>query len=252
MGDSNVSLPHSRIPGDTDMSSINTTVMKKLSFSVCLAAMSLLMTGCFTSGNGALSSLVGGVQGGTASNIASSVAGAVANTGTLENILSSFLGKAALNESTLYGTWNYRGVDVAFDSDNLLAQAGGAVAAGQLESRLDSQLQKIGLKPGYCSFTFNSDHTFQATISGKTINGTYAYDASSRKITLTAALGLFNQTATVGTSATGISLLFDADKLLSLVSAGSSLLGGGNSMLSSLSSLVGNYKGMKVGLGLSK
>ena len=81
------------------------------------------MTGCFTSGNGALSSLVGGAQGGTASNIASSVAGAVANTGTLENILSSFLGKAALNESTLYGTWNYRGVDVAFDSDNLLIGA---------------------------------------------------------------------------------------------------------------------------------
>ena len=240
------------IPSIRDIKYISITAMKKIVFPICLAAMGLLMTGCFSTGNGALSSLIGGAQGGTASNIASSVAGAVANTGTLENILSSFLGKTTLNENSLYGTWNYRGVDVAFESDNLLAQAGGAVAAGQLESKLDSQLQKFGLKPGSCSFTFNSDHTFQATISGKNINGTYTYDASSRKITLTAALGLFNQTATVGTTATGISLLFEADRLLSLVSAGSSLLGGGNSMLSSLSSLVGNYKGMKVGLGLTK
>lgn len=225
--------------------------MKKLFFPVCLAVVSLSMTSCLTSGNGSLSSLLSS-QGGSASTIASSVAGAVANTGTLENILSSFLGNTTLNEASLYGTWTYRGVDVAFESDNLLAQAGGAVAAGQLESKLDSQLTKVGLKPGSCTFTFNSDKTFQANIGGKTINGTYVYDASTRKITLTAALGLFNQTATVGTTATGVSLLFEADKLLSLVNAGSSLLGGGNSMLSSLSGLVSNFKGMKVGLGLSK
>lgn len=225
--------------------------MKKLIFPVCLCAMGLAMSSCLSTGTGGLGSALG-QSGKTASNIASSVAGAVANTGTLENILSSFLGKATLSEEMLHGTWNYRGTDVAFESDNLLAKAGGAVAAGQLEEKLDGQLSKIGLKPGSCTFTFNADKTFRANINGRNINGTYTYDASSRTITLTAALGLFNQTASVGTTATGISLLFDADKLLSLVSAGSSLLGGSNSMLSSLSGLVGNYKGMKVGLGLSK
>ena len=108
------------------------------------------------------------------------------------------------------------------------------------------------MKEGNCTFVFNQNKTFQAVLNGKTIQGTYVYNPSTRSITLTAALGLFNQTATVGSTTSGISLLFDADKLLSLVSAGSSLLGGNNSTLSSLTSLVNNYNGMKIGLGMSK
>ena len=221
--------------------------MKKLILPLCIASLALSLTGCLggmnTQGNAAQSNI---------GSIVSGVAGAVANTGTLEDLLSGFLSKATLNESSLYGTWKYTGVDIVFETDNFLAKAGGAVAANSLEEKLDAQLAKIGMKEGNCTFVFNQNKTFQAVLNGKTIQGTYVYNPSTRSITLTAALGLFNQTATVGSTTSGISLLFDADKLLSLVSAGSSLLGGSNSTLSSLTSLVNNYNGMKIGLGMSK
>lgn len=221
--------------------------MKKLILPLCTASIALSLTGCF--GGAAMQGTAAQSQAGS---IVSSVAGAVANTGTFDNLLSGFLSKATLSESSLYGTWKYTGVDVVFESDNLLAKAGGAVAASSLEKKLDAQLARIGMKEGTCTFVFNQNKTFQAVLNGKTLQGTYVYNPSSRTITLTAALGLFNQTATVGSTTSGISLLFEADKLLSLVSAGSSLLGGNNSTLSSLSSLVNNYNGMKLGLGMSR
>ena len=171
---------------------------------------------------------------------------------TKGNLLSTFLGGTTLNEESLYGTWTYQGVDVAFESENLLAKAGGAVAAGTVEEKIDEQLQKYGIKPGSVKFTFNKDHTFSAVIGGKSVNGTYTYDPATRKLNLVAALGLFNQTATVGTSLKGISLLFPADKLLSIAQMAGGILGQSNSTLSALTQLVGNYKGMQVGLQLSK
>lgn len=214
--------------------------MKKALIIAPLAALSL--TSC---------SLLGGMAG-TGGSMASSVVGALANENTLNNLLSSFLGGVAINEQTLYGTWTYQGVDVAFESENFLAKAGGAVAAGTVETKIEEQLQKYGIKPGVARFTFNQDKTFTANLGGKNVSGTYTYDPATRQLTLSAAFGLFNQTATVGTSGRGISLLFPADKLLSLVSTASSLLGQSSGTLSTLSSLVGNYKGMQIGLELSK
>lgn len=224
--------------------------MKKLTFAATLIAATTLLTSCGL--GSAASALLGGQTGAAAGNIAQSVVGAITNQGTISNLLSTFLGGTTLKEESLYGTWTYQSVDVAFESENLLAKAGGAVAAGTVEQKIDEQLQKYGIKPGAVKFTFNKDHTFSAVISGKTVNGTYTYDPATRKINLVAALGLFNQTATVGTSLKGISLLFPADKLLSLAQMAGGLLGSTNSTLSALTSLVGNYKGMQIGLALSK
>ncbi len=228
--------------------------MKKILFSVSAMALSLTLTSCGlgTTGSSLVSGLLGGNTGSTASSVVSGLGSALTNQNTLGNLLSTFLGTTAVSESTLYGTWTYQGVDVAFESDNLLSKAGGAVAAGTIENKIDEQLSKYGIKKGSSKFTFNQDKTFSATLSGKTINGTYTYDSSSRKINLVAALGLFNQTATVGTTANGISLLFEADKMLKLVGTASSLLGNSNTTLSTLSSLVNNYNGMQIGLGLAK
>lgn len=221
--------------------------MKKLTI-LTIAAATLTLTSCSLSGAG---SLLSGAAG-TAGNVAKDVASALTNGNTISNLLSTFLGGQKLTEESLYGTWTYQGVDVAFESENLLAKAGGAVAAGTAEQKIDEQLQKFGIKPGSVKFTFNKDKTFNAVISGKTINGTYTFDPETSKLNLTAALGLFNQTATVGNTAKGISLLFPADKLLSLAQMAGGLLGQANSTIGTLSSLVKNYKGMQIGLEMSK
>ena len=233
--------------------------MKKILFAAATVALCGSLVSCSMLG-GAGSPLAGALSkggntpqaGNTAANVGSAVAGALTSKNTLKNLLSGFLGKMPVTEQHLYGTWTYQGVDVAFESENLLSKAGGVVAAGTIEDNIDEQLQKYGIKPGSVKFTFNADHTFSANFGGKSVNGTYTYDEKNRKITLIAALGLFNQTATVGTTAKGISLLFPADKLLSLVSVAGGILGQANTTISALTSLVNNYKGMQIGLEMSK
>lgn len=78
------------------------------------------------------------------------------------------------NTASMEGTWTYTGSALAFESDNLLQQAGGAVAASAVEKKLDDFLQRIGIQSGQMSFTFAADSTFQTTIKGKTMKGTYS------------------------------------------------------------------------------
>lgn len=228
--------------------------MKQILTAISAIAMSAALTSCSFGGAGSslAGALLGQGAGKTAAGVGSAVAGAVTSGNTLNNLLSSFLGKVPLKEEALYGAWTYQGVDVAFESESLLSKAGGMVAAGTIEEKLDEQLKKYGIKPGSVKFTFNADHTFSAVLSGKPVNGTYTYDPATRKLNLVAAFGLFNQTCTVGTTAKGISLLFPADKLLSLVSTAGTLLGNSNSTLGTISSLVNNYNGMQIGLEMSK
>lgn len=230
--------------------------MKKTLIAISIAALGVLATGCSGLMGGAGSALLqgaaGALGGNAAAGTAQTVVGALTNQHTLGNLLGTFLNGVALDETALHGTWTYQGIDVAFDSENLLAKAGGAVAAGQLETKIDEQLTKYGVKAGAVKFTFNPDHSFAATLLGHTVNGTYTYDPKSRQLTMTAALGLFNQTCTVGTTAKGISLLFPADKLLELLTMTSGLMGGQNVTLATVSQLVSNYKGMKIGLEMSR
>ena len=225
--------------------------MKKLTLAAALIAAATTLSSCGSLGSAA-GALLGGQTGAAAGNLAQGVVGALTNGNTISNLLSTFLGGVPLTEESIYGTWTYQGVDVAFESETLLAKAGGAVAAGTVEQKIDEQLQKYGIKAGAVKFTFNKDHTFTAKIGGQNINGTYTFDPQTRKLNLVAALGLFNQTCTVGTTAKGISLLFPADKLLSLAQMAGGLLGQANSTIGALSQLVTNYKGMQIGLEMSK
>lgn len=223
--------------------------MKKLTLAAALIVAATTLSSCSLGG---ASSLLGSQAAGTAGTLAKGVASALTNGNTINNLLSSFLGGAALTQESLHGNWTYQGVDVAFESENLLAKAGGAVAAGTVEQKIDEQLQKYGIKPGAVKFTFNADNTFTAKLGGQNVSGTYTFDPQSRKLNLVAALGLFNQTCTVGTTAKGISLLFPADKLLSLAQMAGGMLGQSNSTIGALSNLASNYKGMQIGLEMSK
>lgn len=65
--------------------------------------------------------------------------------------------------------------------------------------------------------------------------------------------GLLNLQPQVVRNGNGIALLFESDKLLGILGTASSLLGKmGNNNLSLVSSLLGNYQGMRIGLKLSK
>ena len=121
-----------------------------------------------------------------------------------------------VNLAEMTGTWVYTGAAVEFESDNLLAKAGGAVAANTLAGKLDEQLQKLGFREGTLSFTFEADSTFQATLGGKPVKGTYTYDQVENRVTLKLAR-LVPLKATLKYTSAQMDLLFNFDRLLDLV-----------------------------------
>ena len=122
--------------------------MKKSYISMAVLAGSLMLaTSCGTTAGMGNSS--------SSSNTTSSAV----STGTslLGNLLSGVLGGSTLSANSIVGTWNYTGADCVFETENLLAKAGGAVAANKVESEINDNLAKVGIKKGSCAFTFNSD-----------------------------------------------------------------------------------------------
>lgn len=153
------------------------------------------------------------------------------------------------NTASMEGTWTYTGSALAFESDNLLQQAGGAVAASAVEKKLDDFLQRIGIQSGQMSFTFAADSTFQTTIKGKTMKGTYSYDQSTKKAQLKFSK-LLNINTTVNCTSQQMELLFPSDRLLDLLTFLASK--SNNVTLQSIGSLAESYDGMMLGFTLEK
>lgn len=168
------------------------------------------------------------------------------------DMLGSILGNyATLTAKDLQGTWNYTGTDCRFKSENLLKQAGGEVAATEIEKKLDDAFSKVGIGKGTCTFTFNADNSYSATLGGKSISGTYAFDEANKKLNLTYLMGLGNLEANVTKTGTnGISLLFDADKILNLVSLVATV--SNNTTVKAIGSLAGQYDGLLAGFEMKK
>lgn len=227
--------------------------MKKLM--TVLTVCALALSGCVTSGTTTTSStssdatsLLSNVVSGLSSSASSTAA---TTTNTLTNVLSSLLGSTTtLSANSLVGTWNYTGSACVLKSDNALAQLGGTLATSQVESKLDTYLAKVGIKAGSCTFTFGSDNTCTCKFGSRTLTGTYTLDTTNKKVTI-----LFQQvwqaTAYVTFSGSQLELVFNADKVLSLATKVSAL-SSANSTIATISSLLSNYKGMMVGMKMTK
>ena len=147
------------------------------------------------------------------------------------------------------GTWTYSGSAVEFESDNLLMKAGGAAAATMAENKLNEQLSKIGIKDGQMSFTFNADSTFVSTLGKRKLNGTYSYDAGTQMLHLRY-MKLIPMNAKVNYTTQQMDLLFEADKLLKLITFLSSK--SSSATLKAISSLADSYDGMMLGYELKR
>ncbi len=171
--------------------------------------------------------------------------------GLLAGLLSGLLGSSnELSNATLAGTWKYAGTACVFESENLLLKAGGAVAANKITEQLDQNLEKIGIKAGNSSFTFNEDGSYTAKIAGRSLNGKYTLDAENKSIEMTYLAGLGKLTARITKSGNSVKLLFESDKLLQLLQGISAL--SGSTAGNTLSSLISSYDGLYIGLQLEK
>ena len=169
---------------------------------------------------------------------------------SVASTVTSKLTGSSSSSFSLEGTWKYAGQDCQFESDNLLAKAGGAVASSTVESKMEEVLTKLGFDED-CSFVFE-DSSYTMTISSKSSSGTYTYDSDSGELKLTSKLKVsFTCTVSVSSSSK-ISLLFDADKLMSLAKTIGNVASSTSSTISTVTSLLENYDGLQLGIVLEK
>lgn len=191
----------------------------------------------------AVAGILGAVLGGN-SNSSSSAGSSIIN-----GILNNVIGSGTFSKQDLCAhTWKYSKPGCAFTSENLLAQAGGEIAANKVEEKLGEYYSKFGFSSSNTYFTFKTDGTFAAKIDGKSWQGNYTFDEKTHAIQMKGLILSMSGYATK--TANGISLLFDQKKLLNLIKTIGSLKG--NSTLSALGTIANNYDGMRVGFEMTK
>lgn len=188
-----------------------------------------------------IAGVLGGLLGGGSSS--SSTGSSIVN-----GILNNVIGSGTFKKEDLCHTWKYSKPGCAFTSENLLAKAGGEVAATKIEEQLAGYYTKFGITSSNTYFTFNTDGSFNAKIDGKSWNGTYTFDEKTHEIHLKGLLLSASGYATKTT--TGISLLFDQKKLLNLIKTLSAFKG--SSTLSVVGSIANNFDGARVGFEMTK
>ena len=159
------------------------------------------------------------------------------------NAITSVIGLDKVSAQNLIGTWNYNGPGCAFMSKNLLAKAGGEMAAVQIEQKLLPYYQQVGISSSNTTITFNQDGTFTAKIGGAPLVGKYTFDEKEQKITLKTLL--FSTNCYAKRELSGISILFEANKLLTILQVASAL--SGSKDLQTIGELSKNYEGVRVG-----
>ena len=191
----------------------------------------------------AIAGILGAVLGGN-SNSSSSAGSSIIN-----GILNNVIGSGTFSKQDLCAhTWKYSKPGCAFTSENLLAKAGGEIAANKVEEKLGEYYSKFGFSGANTYFTFKTDGTFAAKIDGKSWQGNYTFDEKTHAIQMKGLLLSMSGYATKTTN--GISLLFDQTKLLNLIKTMGALKG--SSTLSAIGTIANNYDGMRVGFEMTK
>lgn len=167
----------------------------------------------------------------------------------LSGVAKTVVGDKATTAESMVGTWKYSAPDCQFESENLLAKAGGEAASAKIESKLESVYQKVGIDK--CEFTFKQDTTYELTVNGKKASGTYSFDAENKTVTMKTRLGV-SVNAHVAVTGSTMSMQFKADKLMSAIKALTNLASKVNSSASTVDALVENYDGLMLGFELTK
>ena len=160
----------------------------------------------------------------------------------------------ATNTVSLPGTWVYKGAAVDLQSDNTLSSLAGTAVTSGVENKINSAFEKVGLKEGAVTFVFNDGMSFTCTIFGKTLSGTWKQNTEENKLTLQfgQTMKYLSMTGYTKVTATGLEILFDANRFLSFLKSAMSLVGKSSTTVSAISGISNSYDGMRLGYKLEK
>ena len=194
-----------------------------------------------TGANQSASSLLGNLVGGAVSNSSTSNS----DSGSLIGGIIGQLVGGLVAPTTIEGTWVYSEPTIQFESESLLAKAGGSMATSAIISKIKPYYEKIGITKGIFSITFSADNTCKYYLNGNSYNGSYVYDSQKNTLEVKSNMGYTLATAYVTVSSNSLAITFDTTKLLTLFQQFGAT--STNSTISSLSSLSASFNGMKTG-----
>ena len=214
---------------------------KYIKHSLALMAAAVTLQGCITAGKGSSTNNDAGILGG--------LLGVVTEQNTIANVITSVIGMDKLTKENLVGTWNYTAPGVAFTSENLLAKAGGEVAASQLKDKLKDTYRSVGIRRENTRIVFGEDNAFSGKIMGKSVRGTYTLDESNGELKMQTLLFTLNGHVKRN-GVNGVSLLFESKKLLTVLQALSAM--SGNANLDMVGEISKNYDGVRIGFDMNR
>mgnify|MGYP002624020215 CR=1 FL=1 len=197
-----------------------------------------------------LGSILGGLTGSSSSSSSTT-------TSTIGNILSGLAGTVYSAPVSLDGTYTYSGsaVSVSSSEGNVLTNLAGTAVTAGIESKVDEQLAKVGIKPGAMTWTFNAeDNTFTCKVLGVSLPGTYKVGDGENTVTLTfgKTMKYLSMTGNLESSLTGAKMVFPANKAMAFLKKVAAVVGQKSSTVSTIASLADNYDNYKIGFKLTK
>lgn len=167
----------------------------------------------------------------------------------LSGVAKAVVGNKATTATSIIGTWSYASPKCQFESENLLAKAGGEVAANEVEEKMQSVYDKVGMNN--IQYTFNEDGTYSYKMKKRKVSGTYVFDDTGKTITMKGKLGI-KTVAHVTVTGNEMSLVFNADKLMSVLKTITGAASKVNSTAATINSVAGSYDGLMLGFELKK
>lgn len=167
----------------------------------------------------------------------------------LSGVAKAVVGNKATTASSIIGTWTYSGPECQFESENLLAKAGGEMAAKEVEEKMIAVYNKVGMNN--IRYTFNEDGTYSYQMKKCTVTGSYVFDDAAKTITMTGKLGL-KTVAYVTVTGNDMSMVFKADKLMSILKTITGAASKVNSTAATINSVAEAYDGLMLGFELKK
>lgn len=167
----------------------------------------------------------------------------------LSGVAKAVVGNKATTASSIIGTWTYSGPECQFESENLLAKASGEMAAKEVEEKMIAVYNKVGMNN--IRYTFNEDGTYSYQMKKRTVTGSYVFDDAAKTITMTGKLGL-KTVAYVTVTGNDMSMVFKADKLMSILKTITGAASKVNSTAATINSVAEAYDGLMLGFELKK
>ncbi len=198
-----------------------------------LAASTLMLSSCFTTGLGT-----------TTNNTTSSVLGSV-----LGSVLNSvLLGGSTYGQSGILGSWYYSAPSTAFTTEKTLTNAGGTATVANINTSLASNYSSIGINRSNTSFSFLEDNKFSAKVNGIPFSGTYTYNPENGEISLKTATETIKGNVTKTTN--GMGLMFDSTQMVNILQKEGKV--SNTAAVQAVSKLAKSTNGARVGFELTK